>query len=193
MSRLVFVSIKDRWILKNSSRVDRGFKAQGLDRKKLVYHSGLQPWLSMWGIFWLSLFILINGFQVFWSFNASGFLTACTPTISSILHEWTRLTYTSCADINIPLFAGLYLFWKFYKKTKVWKPEDMDFVTVRISSSDLLFLFLRNRLTTRCRGFPQSRRLNFRRYLRQPSWRRSLQSSSSCLWIACGRPVVLCI
>jgi len=33
-------------------------------------------------------------------------------------------------DINIPLFAGLYVFWKVAKKTKVWKVDEMDFVTV---------------------------------------------------------------
>ena len=52
-------------------------KAQGLDRKKLVYHSNLQPYLSIWGVFWVVIFILINGFTVFWDFNASDFLTAC--------------------------------------------------------------------------------------------------------------------
>ncbi|KDQ61937.1 hypothetical protein JAAARDRAFT_31430 [Jaapia argillacea MUCL 33604] len=86
----------------------RGFKAQGFDRKKLVYHSNLQPYLSYWGIFWTATFILINGFEVFWSFNASGFLTAY---------------------INIPIFFGLYFFWKIYKRTKFWKPSEMDFVT----------------------------------------------------------------
>ncbi|KAH9851886.1 general amino acid permease 1 [Lenzites betulinus] len=86
----------------------RGFRAQGLDRTKLVYHSKLQPYLAYWGIFWISLFILINGFAVFWDFNASGFLTAY---------------------INIPLFFALYIGWKLVKRTKVWKPHEMDFVT----------------------------------------------------------------
>lgn len=66
--------------LRSSSRrgiADRGMKAQGFDRRKLSYNSGLQPWLSYWGIFWTTLFILINGYAVFWDFNASGFLTAC--------------------------------------------------------------------------------------------------------------------
>jgi yeast amino acid transporter len=31
--------------------------------------------------------------------------------------------------VNIPLFIALYAFWKFYKKTKIWKPAEMDFVT----------------------------------------------------------------
>ncbi|KIP01515.1 hypothetical protein PHLGIDRAFT_131234 [Phlebiopsis gigantea 11061_1 CR5-6] len=86
----------------------RGMRAQGIDRTKLVYFSRLQPWLSYWGIFWTSLFILINGFEVFWHFNASGFLTAY---------------------INIPLFFALWAGWKLAKRTRVWKPLEMDFVT----------------------------------------------------------------
>lgn len=81
---------------------------QGLDRKQLVYFSSLQPWLSYWGIFWTSVFILVNGLSVFWSFNAAGFLTAY---------------------INIPLFFVLWLGWKLIKRTRVWKYEEMDFVT----------------------------------------------------------------
>ncbi len=52
-------------------------RAQGLDRTKLIYHSKLQPYLAYWGIGWITFFILINGFAVFWDFNAAGFLTAC--------------------------------------------------------------------------------------------------------------------
>lgn len=86
----------------------RGMRAQGFDRRKLVYNSGLQPYLSYWGIFWTTIFILINGYAVFWDFNASDFLTAY---------------------INIPLFFALYIGWKVIKRTKVWRPHEMDFVT----------------------------------------------------------------
>ncbi|KAI0079119.1 general amino acid permease 1 [Panus rudis PR-1116 ss-1] len=86
----------------------RGFKAQGLDRTKLVYNNRLQPWLSIWGIFWSGLFILINGFAVFFDFNVSDFFTAY---------------------VNIPFFVVLYFGWKLYKRTRIWKPSEMDFVT----------------------------------------------------------------
>ncbi|KII86065.1 hypothetical protein PLICRDRAFT_178353 [Plicaturopsis crispa FD-325 SS-3] len=86
----------------------RGMKAQGFDRTKLAYSNRLQPYLSYWGIFWTTLFILINGFEVFWDFNAAGFITSY---------------------VNIPIFFGLYFGWKFYKKTKIWKTSQMDFVT----------------------------------------------------------------
>ncbi|KZP04956.1 general amino acid permease 1 [Athelia psychrophila] len=89
-------------------RFAKGMKIQGFDRRKLVYYSSLQPYLAYWGMFWTALFIVINGFEVFWDFTASGFLTSY---------------------INIPLFFFSWLGWKIIKRTKVWKYEDMDFVT----------------------------------------------------------------
>lgn len=32
-------------------------------------------------------------------------------------------------DINIPIFIGLYLFWKWRQRTRIWKPREIDFVT----------------------------------------------------------------
>ncbi|KAG9014333.1 hypothetical protein FRB94_012739 [Tulasnella sp. JGI-2019a] len=84
-----------------------GLKRQNIDRTKFVYYSSLQPWLSIWGFFWTSFCILINGFAVFWHLNASDFVTAY---------------------LNIPIFFGLYFGYKFWKKTEVWRTEDMDFV-----------------------------------------------------------------
>lgn len=55
------------------------------------------------------MFILVNGFAVFFKFNAADFLTSY---------------------INIPIFAGLYVFWKIARRTKIWRPSEMDFVTV---------------------------------------------------------------
>ncbi|KAG9014332.1 hypothetical protein FRB94_012738 [Tulasnella sp. JGI-2019a] len=84
-----------------------GLKRQGIDRTKFIYYSSLQPYLSIWGLFWTSFCILINGFAVFWDFNASDFITAY---------------------INIPIFFGLYFGYKIWKKTKSWKADEMDFV-----------------------------------------------------------------
>ncbi|THH16695.1 hypothetical protein EW146_g3987 [Bondarzewia mesenterica] len=86
----------------------RGFKVQGLDRTKLIYYSKLQPWLAIWGLFWTCLFILINGFEVFFNWSTSLFLTSY---------------------INVPLFFLLYFGWKIFKRTKFWRAKDMDFVT----------------------------------------------------------------
>lgn len=86
----------------------RGLQYQGIDRRKLHYWNPLQPWLSIWGLIWCMLFILINGYSVFWDFNASDLLTSY---------------------LNIPLFFGLFLFWKITRGTVVWKPDEMDFTT----------------------------------------------------------------
>lgn len=51
---------------------------QGFDLKKNVYNNSWQPYVAYWGIFWLTIFIIINGFEVFWDFNAADFLTACS-------------------------------------------------------------------------------------------------------------------
>jgi len=98
------------WLAINCTYIGfyRGLKAQGIDRTKFVYYSRLQPWLAIWGVFWLTILISINGFDVFWAFTASGFLTAY---------------------INVPLVIALYVGWKVIKKTPIWRPEEMDFVT----------------------------------------------------------------
>lgn len=90
------------------THVGRGHRVQGIDRKKLVYHSLLQPGLAIWGLFWTSLFILINGFEVFFPghWNTSDFFVAY---------------------INIPIFFILFLGWKFYRRTKFWRAHEMDF------------------------------------------------------------------
>lgn len=62
-------------------------------------------------MFWLTLLIIIYGFDVFWDFNASGFLTSY---------------------INVPLVIALLVGWKVVKRTHWWKPHEMDFVTTRI-------------------------------------------------------------
>jgi amino acid transporter len=86
----------------------RGMKAQNIDRLQLVYHNKWQPYVAYWGMTWCLIFVLITGYAVFWNFNASDFLTAY---------------------INIPFFFLLYIFWKVFKRTSVWQPKEMDFVT----------------------------------------------------------------
>ncbi|QRW16929.1 amino acid permease [Rhizoctonia solani] len=59
-------------------------------------------------------FVYFSGLQpylsywVFFDFNASDFITCY---------------------INIPIFFALFVGWKFFKKTKFWKTQDMDFTT----------------------------------------------------------------
>ena len=66
--------------------------AQGFDLTKNAYNNRLQPYVAYWGVFWTLFFILVNGYAVFWDFNASGFLTACMYIYVSSL----SLTMTDC-------------------------------------------------------------------------------------------------
>lgn len=58
--------------------------AQGIDLRKNLYNNRLQPYLAWWGIGWNIFFILVNGFEVFFTFTASGFLTACVFPLASM-------------------------------------------------------------------------------------------------------------
>jgi amino acid transporter len=46
------------------------------------------------------------------------------------LHGW--LSNFVLLDINIAIFGLLYFGYKFVMRTKIWKPEKMDFVTVSV-------------------------------------------------------------
>ncbi|KZT69225.1 general amino acid permease 1 [Daedalea quercina L-15889] len=89
-------------------RFYKGLQVQGIDRKKLSYYSNLQPYLAWWAIGWLAFWILINGYAVFWVWNTDDFIIAY---------------------VDIPIFLFLYAFWKIFKRTRAWRPEEMDFVT----------------------------------------------------------------
>ncbi|KAI0034483.1 general amino acid permease 1 [Vararia minispora EC-137] len=86
----------------------RGHRVQGIDRTKLAYWNKLQPGLAIYGFFWTSLFILINGYRVFFpsQWNVSTFLTAY---------------------INVPIFFALFLGYKIFYRTKFWRAHEMDF------------------------------------------------------------------
>jgi len=98
------------WFVMNITYIfyRRGLIAQGYDPSANSYHNRLQPYVAYWGAAWTLFFILINGFAVFWHFGAAKFLTAY---------------------INIPIFVVLYFGYKIVKRTSIWKPLEMDFVT----------------------------------------------------------------
>ncbi|KXN90682.1 putative proline-specific permease put4 [Leucoagaricus sp. SymC.cos] len=89
-------------------RFRSGMLAQRINLKSNAYHNSFQPWISYWGMFWTGLFILVNGFAVFFEWNTRDFLIAY---------------------INIPIFFGLYLLYKIPKRSKFWKASEMDFYT----------------------------------------------------------------
>ncbi|KAN0132710.1 Amino acid permease/ SLC12A domain containing protein [Lactarius tabidus] len=98
------------WLSMNITyiRFWRGHKVQGLDRSKLAYWSSLQPGLAIWGAFWTTVFILVDGYQAFFQWSTQDFLTAY---------------------INIPLFFALWIGWSLYMRRPFWRAHEMDFVT----------------------------------------------------------------
>lgn len=70
----------------------------------------------------------------------------CVLTLLAIVSHLTSSRF-DCADIDIPIFFFLYAFWKITKKTKVWKPKEMDFVTVSNFQFVWFLCWYRNVLT----------------------------------------------
>ncbi|CAH2352667.1 dicarboxylic amino acid permease [[Candida] railenensis] len=88
-------------------------KAQGIDRKRdLVYRSPLQPYGSYIAFSLCVLVIFIKNFTVFLgdSFTYKDFITGY---------------------IVLPVFVIMYISFKVYHKTKMFKPEEVDLVTYR--------------------------------------------------------------
>ena len=69
--------------------------AQGFDLKQNVYNNRFQPYLAYWGIFWNVLFILINGFKVFFHWNVSVFLTSCEYRELMFVHIFNKFRQIS--------------------------------------------------------------------------------------------------
>ncbi|KAF8833273.1 general amino acid permease 1 [Paxillus ammoniavirescens] len=88
----------------------QGLKHHNIDRKKFIYWSAFQPWLSIWGLTMCILFTLISGFQVFWHFKSQ---------------ESTFFT----SYINVPLFFCLYGYWKITRKTTFKSAAQRDYTT----------------------------------------------------------------
>ncbi|KAG2416799.1 hypothetical protein HFD88_008015 [Aspergillus terreus] len=85
-----------------------GMKAQGHSREKLPYRSPLQPYTAWATLFMVIMIVLFSGFDVFTkgNFTASGFLTSY---------------------LNIAIFAALYIFFKFWLRSKVVPLREIDF------------------------------------------------------------------
>lgn len=86
----------------------QAIQAQDRDLRENAYNNKFQPYLAYWGCAWTGFFILISGFNVFWKFKASGFIAAY---------------------INIPIFFFMYVGYKYFKGTKVWKRMERDLVS----------------------------------------------------------------
>ncbi|WWD05376.1 hypothetical protein V865_003450 [Kwoniella europaea PYCC6329] len=88
-------------------RFKKGLAAQGIDRKSLHYWNRLQPWPAYWVIFWSSIIIIFNGWEVFTkgSWNPSDFVIAY---------------------ITIPVFSVLILGYWIVKRPRHLKIDELD-------------------------------------------------------------------
>ncbi|KAL2134644.1 hypothetical protein VTI74DRAFT_11222 [Chaetomium olivicolor] len=91
----------------------RAMKVQGIERKVMPYRNILLPWGAYFALFMTVLVIIFNGYAAFIpKFQVDKFLTSY---------------------IGIPVYVINVLWWKYFKKTKRVKPEEMDLVTGRRS------------------------------------------------------------
>ena len=76
------------------------------DKTRFAYTSPLQPYLGIWGVFWTTFFILVNGFTVFYKWDVSKFLTSCTRPFVGLFPSQFFLTWVSRhqhPDLHRPL------------------------------------------------------------------------------------------
>ena len=110
------------------------------------------PRVTIWqrmSITTVSSLILLTGaffghFSSFWSTATPSSGVSMLPIFSqhvciylrllSSLHDW--LWSSPLLDINIPIFTVLYFGYKIIMRTKIWKPTEMDFVTVSLDLDD---------------------------------------------------------
>jgi amino acid transporter len=87
-------------------RFHRGLRDQGVDRDTLDFKGPFQPYCAWIALAFFSVIIVFNGFDS-WSpeFNVTNFLTAY---------------------LGIPIFFGLYIFWKVFKGTKLIPTWEID-------------------------------------------------------------------
>lgn len=113
------ISVIIAWIviLCTYARFYSGLKYHGIARNTLPYTAPLQPYLTYFGIFFLSIVLLFSGFTVF------------------LKGQWSTSFFVT-NYICIPFFVVLWLGWKFYHKTKFVSLAQMDFDTGRREIDD---------------------------------------------------------
>ncbi|KAL8968605.1 MAG: hypothetical protein Q9183_002385 [Haloplaca sp. 2 TL-2023] len=80
-------------------------KVQGVDRSTLVFRSPYQPYTAYFSLVFFAIITVFNGFYSFGPFDAQGFVTSY---------------------VGIPIYFGLYIFWKVFKKTRWLGPREAD-------------------------------------------------------------------
>lgn len=88
----------------------RACKAQGLDRRQFSYYAYFQPYCAYFGLVWMFLIVIFNGYGSF-----------KPPSVTAFFQSYTQ-------QIIIVL---LFTFWKVFKKTKFVGPYEADLVWER--------------------------------------------------------------
>ncbi|KIK98890.1 hypothetical protein PAXRUDRAFT_9247 [Paxillus rubicundulus Ve08.2h10] len=97
------------WLSINTTylRYFYGLRMQGIVPRG-IYRSPLQPYASMWAVFWVIFYILVSGISVFWNWSGPQFIASY---------------------INLPIFFCLLVGYKLWFKTKIVPLADLDFVS----------------------------------------------------------------
>jgi amino acid transporter len=90
-------------------RFHAALKAQGIDRNTLVLKAPFQPYLGIASASFFSLIIFFNGFD-------------------SIAGSWDYQAFLT-DYIGVPIYFGLYLFWRVFKRTHFINPAEADLHT----------------------------------------------------------------
>ncbi|QLG74434.1 hypothetical protein HG535_0G03170 [Zygotorulaspora mrakii] len=91
---------------------DRALRAQGISKRSLAYFAPLQPYGAYFALFFCILLGLVKNFTVF------------------LGHTFDYKTFIT-GYIGIPVFVISYFGYKWIKKTKIVKPEDVDLFTFK--------------------------------------------------------------
>jgi amino acid transporter len=91
-------------------RFRQALAAQGVDRNTLPFKSPFQPYAAWFALLFFAMIILFSGWEVF----TKG--------------RWSVETFIT-SYIGIPLYFGLYLLWKFWKRTSLVDPAEADLWT----------------------------------------------------------------
>ncbi|KAM0745998.1 putative amino acid transporter [Meredithblackwellia eburnea MCA 4105] len=99
-------------ILLSYIRFYNGLRRQGISRDNFPYRAPFQPYASYFGLIFMILVIIFNGYTLF------------------LRDSWSTASFI-VDYITLPIFAILYVAWKLVKKTKIVPLDRMDFQTGR--------------------------------------------------------------
>lgn len=93
-------------------RFDKAVRAQGIDKSTFAYVAPLQPYGAYFALFFCCILALIKNFTVF------------------LNHEFDYKNFIT-GYIVLPIFFSCYFGYKFWKKTKIIPPEEVDLYTFK--------------------------------------------------------------